>query len=533
MKKLFQYSLLISTVYLGLVLTLSLFLTSERFHLFLLNSFFQQHIEIEIKNADWHPINPSIEIGNLKVGDENELLAADEVLIQFSLLNLFSGNFIKTMNLHNARAYYLLEPKEHGLNLEIFNSLKFIENFSLQGLKVFTTDSEKLLEIDFFSSFNDAGHLIRTRLKDKQSNFISLDIRPSTIAGSKLQEGFLSAQSFSIDNSLIKRLCKKCNFDVSLDSQVAFNFSEGKLLNLTGNLQLNSEEKFFGIESISTSFTLKDSENLVLQLSSRLNDDESLWLPDFFIFAKDRKFVIPELNLEETHFLNSFANSFMPVISLSGKLINTNINFKPESDLISSNFINLGIKNKNIDISGFRGRFSYSNTKKGSLIIDSPLINVNSNLLESNLNLDNLVAEIDFDIKKGKLIISPSDFITNYLGEKLTGRVKLQPNFLQGQGNLTLSIDSRLISSSAAFDLFPEISYLSGTRAVLKEMITCGNFKNLKLIYRGPVDGNWNLKTSSFSMNSLAEGLCLEFNGYLIDEVKSSIFVNNLLMREK
>ena len=62
-------------------------------------------------------------------------------------------------------------------------------------------------------------------------------------------------------------------------------------------------------------------------------------------------------------------------------------------------------------------------------------------------------------------------------------------------------------------------------------MITCGNFKNLKLIYRGPVDGNWNLKTSSFSMNSLAEGLCLEFNGYLIDEVKSSIFVNNLLMR--
>ena len=472
-----------------------------------------------------------IEIGNLKVGDENELLAADEVLIQFSLLNLFSGNFIKTMNLHNARAYYLLEPKEHGLNLEIFNSLKFIENFSLQGLKVFTTDSEKLLEIDFFSSFNDAGHLIRTRLKDKQSNFISLDIRPSTIAGSKLQEGFLSAQSFSIDNSLIKRLCKKCNFDVSLDSQVAFNFSEGKLLNLTGNLQLNSEEKFFGIESISTSFTLKDSENLVLQLSSRLNDDESLWLKDFFIFAKDIKFVIPELNLEETHFLNSFANSFMPVISLSGKLINTNINFKPESDLISSNFINLGIKNKNIDISGFRGRFSYSNTKKGSLIIDSPLINVNSNLLESNLNLDNLVAEIDFDIKKGKLIISPSDFITNYLGEKLTGRVKLQPNFLQGQGNLTLSIDSRLISSSAAFDLFPEISYLSGTRAVLKEMITCGNFKNLKLIYRGPVDGNWNLKTSSFSMNSLAEGLCLEFNGYLIDEVKSSIFVNNLLMR--
>ena len=36
-----------------------------------------------------------------------------------------------------------------------------------------------------------------------------------------------------------------CNFDVSLDSQVAFNFSEGKLLNLTGNLQLNSEEKSF------------------------------------------------------------------------------------------------------------------------------------------------------------------------------------------------------------------------------------------------------------------------------------------------
>ena len=158
----------------------------------------------------------------------------------------------------------------------------------------------------------------------------------------------------------------------------------------------------------------------------------------FFYICKDRKFVIPELNLEETHFLNSFANSFMPVISLSGKLINTNINFKPESDLISSNFINLGIKNKNIDISGFRGRFSYSNTKKGSLIIDSPLINVNSNLLESNLNLDNLVAEIDFDIKKGKLIISPSDFITNYLGEKLTGRVKLQPNFLQGQGEFNL-----------------------------------------------------------------------------------------------
>ena len=63
-------------------------------------------------------------------------------------------------------------------------------------------------------------------------------------------------------------------------------------------------------------------------------------------------------------------------------------------------------------------------------------------------------------------------------------------------------------------------------------MITCGNFTNLNMIYRGPLDSQFDLNTSTVSLEASGKkNLCLEFNEYKVDKANSFFSVNDYILR--
>ena len=46
-----------------------------------------------VTESNWHPLEPSILLTNLKFQDDRQSISADEILLQFSLLNISKGVF--------------------------------------------------------------------------------------------------------------------------------------------------------------------------------------------------------------------------------------------------------------------------------------------------------------------------------------------------------------------------------------------------------------------------------------------------------
>ena len=62
-------------------------------------------------------------------------------------------------------------------------------------------------------------------------------------------------------------------------------------------------------------------------------------------------------------------------------------------------------------------------------------------------------------------------------------------------------------------------------------MITCGNFTNLNMIYRGLLDSRFDLNTSTVSLEASGKDLCFEFNEYKVDKANSFFSVNDYILR--
>ena len=98
-------------------------------------------------------------------------------------------------------------------------------------------------------------------------------------------------------------------------------------------------------------------------------------------------------------------------------------------------------------------------------------------------------------------------------------------------GNFDLRLHAKEISSLSSHQLFPRTPALKNIQSSLEKMITCGNFTNLNMIYRGLLDSRSDLNTSTVSLEGSGKDLCFEFNEYKVDKANSFFSVNDYILR--
>ena len=84
---------------------------------------------------------------------------------------------------------------------------------------------------------------------------------------------------------------------------------------------------------------------------------------------------------------------------------------------------------------------------------------------------------------------------------------------------------------SSSHQLFLRTSALKNIQSSLEKMITCGNFTNLNMIYRGLLDSQFDLNTSTVSLEASGKNLCFEFNEYKVDKANSFFSLNDFILR--
>ena len=271
------------------------------------------------------------------------------------------------------------------------------------SLKLISSQGQEIIEIDLTSKFNEQGHFVVAKFKDKNANTLNLNIKPNSALKNNMSEGMLTSKSFNLDESLLNSYCAGCKFNLLLDSQVSFTLLEDKLLNFKGNLKLTPQKKFLGVESISTSFVMKDSDSFTIQFSPLINDGREHKFPNFFLLGQDRKLVIPELFIYENDIVNNFVQNIHPTISLEGELSNISLDLDSKTNFIQSTFNQLRFSNDNVKLSGLSGKLLYSN-EESKILLRSPLLKVKSNLFEAQLGFDNLFQKLILIFKMGELI---------------------------------------------------------------------------------------------------------------------------------
>ena len=126
MNRLSQLSLFALSTYIGAVVFLSILLTNERFYMYILNTYIEPQSTLEIRKIHWHPINPSLEISDLRIGEGGKIIDANEVTLSFSLLNLFTGRLISSASLFEVTARNQFIENEQNVDLDIFKYLSLI-----------------------------------------------------------------------------------------------------------------------------------------------------------------------------------------------------------------------------------------------------------------------------------------------------------------------------------------------------------------------------------------------------------------------
>ena len=110
---------------------------------------------------------------------------------------------------------------------------------------------------------------------------------------------------------------------------MAFNFFQQKVLNFQGNVALSTNESLFGFNSISSSFQLRNIDEELIQVSSVLNNNEQIAVPNFFInfTSNTPKVIFPQLNLSNSKLIENILKEVGLEISIGGLLQNLIIDF--------------------------------------------------------------------------------------------------------------------------------------------------------------------------------------------------------------
>ncbi len=531
MKKLVSLTLWIISIYIAIVFSLSLAFTQNSFYSFLAKTYTEINPSFELAKVNWHPSNPSVVIKDLKLESKKQNITLGQANIEFSLLNLIKGNFISRL-LISELSIDTENNKNQSLDiLGLFNFLKDINELSIKDLKINTYDGAQNISADLHSFIrNDGLNLILT-FSDGKDGALEIGVFPSSESNSAIFNGYVDANGFSIDKNLLSTICKVCDFNAELRTFAKFSFINNKPLSFRGNLDLNLDKDFLGVNSLSSSFKLKDSNQVSIQISSFLGMATRMKVPDFFLYLSPdaKKILIPEINLSQDKlFKHILANLFSNLsIDLTGILRNSVVEFKENHETFTTTIIDLGIGHNAFSLDGLAGRLNLSE-ERGAFIIYSPSINISSNIyLDKEFNFNDLKSILNFKLSAEDFEILPSEFSVLLEDRKFEGLVSLPSIPSSGKGNFNLRVRSDIIDDRLALTLFPDIPNLSTTKSALENLINCGAFEDISLILRVPIDGIYENNSGSFGMEALGKNACLEFNGHQIQKVNSRFQLNN------
>jgi len=536
-KKLLSLILFTICIYIGFILSLSIAITQKGFYSILVTSTIGDTHSFVLSKVNWHPVTPSVMLQDIKLENKRQKIVIQEVIVEFSLYKLLNKNFISRLNVSGVTIDNQNDTDQETDILGLLNFLSSIEELNIQELKLRFSDKAEFINLDLNSFYLNGGLNLKVSMKDGEGDVMEIGLLPYSDSIGSIFNGYIQADKFNVDPNIVRNFCNDCDFGFQLETSVLFNFFNEKPLSGKGNLDLTFDKNVLGINSLSSSFKLIDSDQISLQVSSFLNKDARLKVPDFLLFltSSEEKIIIPEINLSEdlflSHIIKNIDSSFN--VALSGTLKNFILGLGEDFKKFNTTFNDLGIKQNSFSVDGLQGQF-FINQEKGKLILHSPsAILVSENYFDEDINLNNFKSIVDFEITKNKFQISPSLFSLIVDGEQLEGLVKLYPIPTNGLGNIDIRIKGNSINNKLALTLMPNTPYLSGTKSAISSLITCGSIKDINLIFRLPVDGVYKNNSGSFGLQALGQNACLDINGYQIRDIDTSFEVNNFFFKGK
>ena len=537
MKVLVSLTLWIISLYIAVVLFLSLAFTQNSFYSFFTKTSAETNSSFELAQVNWHPTNPSVVLQDLTIGSEEQKISLGQATVEFSLLNLIEGNLISklliselTIDTQNKQNQFVGIP---GL----FSFLKNINELSIKDLKINSYEGAQNISADLNSFVRNGGLSLNLNLNDGNGGALEIRVFSNSESNRAIYNGYIDTNGFSLDKNLLSIICKICNSNAELRTSANFSFTNNKPLSFQGNLDLTLDKDILGFNSLSSSFKLKDSNQVSIQISSFLGRGTRLKVPDLFLYLSqdEEKILIPEINLSQDKLVNHILENLFSNLSidLTGKLRNSVIELTENHETFSTKIIDLGIDSNAFSLEGLGGRLTYSE-ERGTFFIYSPSMNISSDLyLDRELNFNDIKSILNFNLSAGDLEILPSEFSMLLENRKFEGLLSLPSIPSSGRGNLNLRVRSDLIDDRLALTLFPNTPSLSTTKSAVENLMNCGSFEDVSLILRVPVDGIYKNNSASFGMEALGKNVCLEFNGHQIKKVNSRFQLNNFELSGK
>ena len=532
MKKLFNLLVITSAVYLGLILALSLVVTNERSLSFFSQLLFTDDLELKVKESKWHPTNPFLEIDELSLKSEEEYLSSRGIKIYFSLFNPFSESFLSNIDIEKTtyRSAQAINSSEGVDVISVSNAL--LKRIHINELAILNIDAETILVGRLEGSFASKSPSFQFRGMDGDSGKIDVFLSSKNNSNGNIIDGHITASNFLVESSLITKFCQKCDDDLILNTDIKFSLFDKKPIDLIGNLNIDSKNDILGIRSISSSFKLTDSDNKTIQVRSFLNKDKDFILPEFFLSLNDYdlEIFIPTLEIKNLRSFLELSNlNNMEISNLHGSL--NEIKIKPyEKDiLISGSFTNFGILSDIFGLKGVEGNFIY---KKDTVDInlDAPNLNLDAKgLFDDILNVYDFKSHITLNVEDGHIQIPSAPFAFVINNEILNGSFSFDRTPLKSLGDISISLSTDNLSKGNAFFLFPNTSYLKATKKYLENLIRCGNVTNPIIFFRFPIDRKYDFSSSSFSLVGSSNDLCIELNGFDINQIEIDFTMQDFL----
>ena len=441
MKKFVSLTLWIISIYIAIVLFLSLALTQNSFYSFLTKTYTETNPSFELVQVNWHPSNPSVVLQDLKLESKEKNISLGQASIEFSLVNLIKGNFISRL-LISELTINTQNNKNQSIDIPgLFNFLKDINELSIKDLKINSYGGAQNISVDLNSFLRNGGLNLNLIVNDGKGAALEIGVFPNSESNRAIFNGYINANGFSIDKNLLSTICKVCNSNAELRTSATFSFINNKPLSFQGNLDLSLDKDILGFNSLFSSFKLKDSNQVSIQISSFLGKGTRLKVPDLFLYLSpdEEKILIPEINLSQDKlFKHILANLFNNLsIDLTGKLRNSIIEFRENRETFSTSLIDLGIGSNAFSLDGLAGRLTLSE-ERGTFIIHSPSMNISSDVyLDRELNFNDFKSILNFNLSAEDLEILPSEFSVLLENRKFEGLVSLPLSLLVGEVILT------------------------------------------------------------------------------------------------
>ena len=224
MKKLVSLTLWIISIYIAIVLSLSLAFTQNNFYSFLTKTYAEINPSLELVKANWHPSNPSVVLKDIKLESREQNLTLGEATVEFSLLNLIRGNFISRLYISELTIGTQNNKDQSVDILGLFNLLKDINQLSIKDLKINTYDGAPNISADLNSFLSSDGLNLNLILKDGNGGTIEIAVFSDSESNGAIFNGYIDANGFSINKNLLSTICKICNSNAELQTSANFSF---------------------------------------------------------------------------------------------------------------------------------------------------------------------------------------------------------------------------------------------------------------------------------------------------------------------